>query len=97
MTAAIKNPGAHSLTGGARLSMTYHFLFWFINPEQEESMEDDDLDEYEGIFNDDEVVDMILFGEVEKGVQKKKNSGSFTTLVAISGGALFGLLFIILK
>lgn len=30
-------------------------------------MEDDNLDEHEGIFNDDDVVDIILFGEVEKG------------------------------
>lgn len=58
-------------------------------------MENDDSNEYEGIFNDDEVVDMILFGEVEKGVQKK-NSGCFTTLLAISGLALFGLLIFIL-
>jgi hypothetical protein len=56
-------------------------------------MENDD--EYEGIFNDDEVVDIILYEEVEKEVQKK-NSGCFTTLLAISGGALFGLLIFIL-
>jgi hypothetical protein len=60
-------------------------------------MENDDLDEYDGIFNDDEVVDIILYEEVEKDVQKKNNSGCFTTLLAISGGALFGLLFFILK
>lgn len=57
-------------------------------------MGNDDLDEYDGIFNDDEVVDIVLYEEVEKGVQKK-NSGCFTTLLAISGGALFGLLIFI--
>ncbi len=57
-------------------------------------MENDD--EYEGIFNDDEVVDTILYEEVEKGGPKKNNSGCFTTLLAISGGALFGLLIFIL-
>ena len=42
-------------------------------------MENDD--EYEGIFNDDEVVDMILYEEVEKGDDghKKNNSGCFET------------------
>ncbi len=59
-------------------------------------MENDDLDEYDGIFNDDEVVDVILYDKVEKELDKKKNSGCFTALLAISGGALLGLLFLIL-
>jgi len=61
-------------------------------------MKDDDLDQYDGIFNDDEVVDMILYEEVEKGDDghKKNNSGCFTTLLVISGSTLLGLLIFIL-
>jgi len=59
------------------------------------SMENDD--EYEGIFNDDEVVDVILYDKVEKELDEKKNTGCFTTLVAISGGALLGVLFFVLR
>jgi hypothetical protein len=58
-------------------------------------MENDD--EYEGIFNDDEVVDVILYDKVEKELDEKKNAGCFTTLVAISGGAMLGFLFFVLK
>jgi hypothetical protein len=57
------------------------------------SMENDD---YEGIFNDDEVVDVILYDKVEKELDEKKNTGCFTTLLAISGGALLGLFFILI-
>lgn len=58
-------------------------------------MENDD--EYEGIFNDDEVVDVILFDKVEKELDEKKNTGCFTAFLAISGGALLGVLVFILK
>jgi hypothetical protein len=54
-------------------------------------MENDD--EYEGIFNDDEVVDVILYDKVEKELDEKKNTGCFTAILAISGGALLGFLF----
>jgi hypothetical protein len=54
-------------------------------------------DEYEGIFNDDEVVDVILYDKVEKELDEKKNTGCFTTIVAISGGALLGVLFFVLR
>jgi hypothetical protein len=57
------------------------------------SMENDA--EYEGIFNDDEVVDVILYDKVEKELDEKKTTGCLTTLLAISGGALHGLLFLI--
>jgi hypothetical protein len=57
-------------------------------------MENDD--EYEGIFNDDEVVDVILYDKVEKELDEKKNTGCFTTFLAISGGALLGFLFLVL-
>jgi hypothetical protein len=53
-------------------------------------------DDYEGIFNDDEVVDVILYDKVEKELDEKKNTGCFTTLLAISGGALLGLFFILI-
>jgi hypothetical protein len=56
-------------------------------------MENDD--EYEGIFNDDEVVDVILYDKVEKELDEKKNTGCFTTLLAISGSALLGLSYLI--
>jgi len=58
-------------------------------------MENDD--EYEGIFSDDEVVDVILYDKVEKELDEKKNTGCFTVLVAISGGALLGVLFFVLR
>ena len=57
-------------------------------------MENDD--EYEGIFNDDEVVDVILYDKVEKELDEKKNTGCFTALLAISGSALLVLVFLIL-
>ena len=57
-------------------------------------MENDD--EYEGIFNDDEVVDVILYDKVEKDLDEKKNPGCFTALLAISGCGLLGLVFLIL-
>jgi hypothetical protein len=46
-------------------------------------MENDD--EYEGIFNDDEVVDVILYDKVEKELDEKKNTGCFTDFLVISG------------
>lgn len=57
-------------------------------------MENDD--EYEGIFNDDEVVDVILYDKVEKELDEKKNTGCFTVLLSISGCGLLGLIFFIL-
>ncbi|MDT8380584.1 MAG: hypothetical protein RQ739_17010 [Desulfotignum sp.] len=57
-------------------------------------MENDD--QYEGIFNDDEVVDVMLYDKVEKELDKKKNTGCFTALLAISGIALLGLAFLML-
>jgi hypothetical protein len=57
-------------------------------------MENDD--EYEGIFNDDEVVDVILYDKVEKELDEKKNTGCFTAILAISSSALLGLVFLIL-
>ena len=59
-------------------------------------MEHDDLDEYEGIFDDDEVVDNLIYDKVEKDFDTKKNTGCFTTILAISGCGLFGLLLLIL-
>ena len=57
-----------------------------------------DLDDYEGIFNDDEVVDIMLYEKVEKDLDKnkKKDPGCFTVLLAISGCGLLGLIFFIL-
>jgi hypothetical protein len=60
----------------------------------EGSMENDD--EYEGIFNDDEVVDVILYDKVEKELDEKKNTGCFTTILAISGGAQLGFVLLLL-
>jgi len=42
-------------------------------------MENDD--EYEVIFNDDEVVDVILYDKVEKELDEKKNTGCFTAFL----------------
>jgi len=39
----------------------------------------------------------VLYDKVEKELDEKKNTGCFTALVAISGGALFGVLFFVLK
>ncbi len=57
-------------------------------------MENDD--EYDGIFNDDKVIDTLLYEKVEKDLYKKNNSGCFTSLLAISGGALLGFVFFVL-
>ncbi len=62
-------------------------------------MENDDLDEYEGIFDNDEVVDMLLYDKVERDFDKKKNTnntGCFTMILAISGCGLFGILLILI-
>jgi hypothetical protein len=55
-------------------------------------------DDYEGIFDDDPVVDNLIYDKVKKDLDenKKKEPGCFTVLLAISGGALLGLLFFIL-
>jgi hypothetical protein len=39
---------------------------------------------------------VILYDKVEKELDEKKNTGCFTTLLAISGGVLLGLFFLIL-
>ena len=62
-------------------------------------MENDDLDEYEGIFDDDEVVDMLLYDKVERDLDKDKNTnntGCFAMILAISGCGLFGILLILI-
>ncbi len=57
-------------------------------------MENDDLDEYDGIFDDDPVVDNLIYDKVEKELDEKKNTGCFTTLLAISGSGLLGVFFL---
>jgi hypothetical protein len=59
-------------------------------------MENDDLDEYEGIFDNDPVVDNLIYDKVEKDLDEKKNAGCFTTILAISGCGLLGLILLIL-
>jgi hypothetical protein len=52
-------------------------------------------DDYEGIFDDDPVVDNLIYDKVEKDlVDEKKNAGCFTTILAISGCGLLGVLFL---
>jgi hypothetical protein len=60
------------------------------------SMENDDLDEYEGIFDDDPVVDNLIYDKVEKDLDEKKNAGCFATILAISGCCLLGLFVLML-
>ncbi|HKK67738.1 MAG TPA: hypothetical protein VJ946_05980 [Bacteroidales bacterium] len=60
-------------------------------------MEINDLDEYEGIFDDDEVVDNLIYDKVENDLDEKKTAGCFTTILAISGcGLLCSLLLILI-
>jgi hypothetical protein len=51
-------------------------------------------DEYEGIFDDDPVVDNLIYDKVEKDLDEKKNAGCFTTILAISGCGLLGVFFL---
>ena len=53
-------------------------------------------DEYEGIFDDDPVVDNLIYDKVEKDLDEKKNPGCFTALLAISGCGLLGLVFLMM-
>lgn len=52
-------------------------------------------DDYEGIFDDDPVVDNLIYDKVEKDLDEKKNTGCFTTILAISGCGLLGVFFLI--
>jgi len=57
-------------------------------------MENDD--DYEGIFDDDPVIDNLIYDKVEKDLDEKNSAGCFTMILAIPGCGLLGLFVLML-